>query len=567
MSKLDYALKRLVLPAVAVLLLAAAPGSKAETPAGDNYLAQKIMVDGLGNARFEITRKMTTEAYQKLRSLLAPRRIVNGSGGEPQVQIIRLGNAEDVLNFLDFRNLGVELEDLHGELLDTACSIRVSFRVPGWARNQGNDCWQGQVLDSLRWLDPTPHRALPPLAGSVSYEFKQESETVTLTGTEQGCPTQVEIVLPRGASKVAFAAHRISFCLPAPAAAKAPEGPAAPPEFRLNAKSVVQASLNQDYGNPRLLTKWLARTRFDNRGNEVLQHCKVRSRLELPGMATEWVEQDLGTVYPGQTVQHAIYAALPKALMSMVSRSTARITVECRYTRPDGQEEVEEEMARFDILGANDSLYTTLEASQASSFYLCFQDFATIAGSFVTGSDPVIQELKGRLIRELGGIDVAADDARAMRFLEELFNYYRKNIAYTLPPSIMRNYLLQQHLCFGRNVLQNRAGTCIDLAILYASVIEAAGLQAHLILVKGHCFPAVTLPSGKVVYIETTFCAAGTWEKSQDFRAAMKAAEATHAQSMASQQLIDIDISLLRKHGMKPTELPALAGVAPRNKI
>jgi hypothetical protein len=46
---------------------------------------------------------------------------------------------------------------------------------------------------------------------------------------------------------------------------------------------------------------------------------------------------------------------------------------------------------------------------------------------------------------------------------------------------------------YGRDVLGKRAGTCIDLAILFASACEAVGLEPVLILPPGHCFPAVKL--------------------------------------------------------------------------
>lgn len=563
MSKLNY-MKRLVLPAVAVLLLAAAAASRAETPPGNNYLAQKVTVDELGNAQFDVTRKMTADAYQKLKSFLALRRTIKGTDGAERVEVVRLGNTEDIVNFLDLRNLGVEIEDLKAELLDAANSIHLSFRVPGWARNQGKDCWQGQVLDSLRWLDPTPYLALPPLAGCVPYEFKQEGESVILTGTAQDCSTRVEITLPKGASRAAMAANCLSFCMPVPAA-RGPEGPSpAHPEFRLDAKPVIQAALYRDYANPRMLTKWLARTRLDNKTNEVLRNCKVRYSLALPELTTAWVEQDLGTVYPGQTLQWAIYPAMQQTLAGIVSRSNAIITVQCKYERPGGQQETEEETARFDILGVNDSIFSTLEASRiGDSFYLFKQDYATMAAAFVTGRDPLIQELKDRLIRELGGLDVR-DKKQAMRFIEKLYDYFRGNIAYTLPPGTRRHGNMVQHLSFGRNVLQSGTGTCVDLAILFASVVEAAGLEAHLVSIPGHCFPAVKLPGGDMVYVETTGCGAGTLPKSLDFKTAQGIARANYIENMGAQTIIDINIRLLRKHGMKPTELPALAGVAPR---
>ena len=69
-----------------------------------------------------------------------------------------------------------------------------------------------------------------------------------------------------------------------------------------------------------------------------------------------------------------------------------------------------------------------------------------------------------------------------------------------------------QQMEFGRDVLQNRAGTCIDLTIFYASVCEASGLRSVVFLPLGHAFPAVILPDGELLPVESTLIRRGTFE-------------------------------------------------------
>ena len=59
------------------------------------------------------------------------------------------------------------------------------------------------------------------------------------------------------------------------------------------------------------------------------------------------------------------------------------------------------------------------------------------------------------------------------------------NIAYTMPPA---SYEEAQRIRMPDAVIEGRSGTCLDLAVLYCSCLEAIGLNPLLILVKGHAF-------------------------------------------------------------------------------
>lgn len=64
------------------------------------------------------------------------------------------------------------------------------------------------------------------------------------------------------------------------------------------------------------------------------------------------------------------------------------------------------------------------------------------------------------------------------------------NIAYHLPPA---SYELGQRIRLPHTVLNEKAGTCLDLAVLYASCLEAAGLNPMINIIKGHAFAGAWL--------------------------------------------------------------------------
>ena len=64
-------------------------------------------------------------------------------------------------------------------------------------------------------------------------------------------------------------------------------------------------------------------------------------------------------------------------------------------------------------------------------------------------------------------------------------------VVYCVPPASFEQ--VGQRIRLADSVLGQKLGTCLDLSLLYASCLEAAGLNPLLILVKGHAFAGVWL--------------------------------------------------------------------------
>ena len=66
-----------------------------------------------------------------------------------------------------------------------------------------------------------------------------------------------------------------------------------------------------------------------------------------------------------------------------------------------------------------------------------------------------------------------------------------ENIAYHMPPASYET--MGQRVRLPHAVLEQKCGTCLDLAVLYAACLEAVGLNGLLVFVKGHAFAGVWL--------------------------------------------------------------------------
>jgi len=62
----------------------------------------------------------------------------------------------------------------------------------------------------------------------------------------------------------------------------------------------------------------------------------------------------------------------------------------------------------------------------------------------------------------------------------------RENISYSMPPASFESNGQKIRLC--DIIREQKLGTCLDLTLLYASCLEAAGLNAMVVIVKGHAF-------------------------------------------------------------------------------
>lgn len=143
----------------------------------------------------------------------------------------------------------------------------------------------------------------------------------------------------------------------------------------------------------------------------------------------------------------------------------------------------------------NEALWSSLEYSAESTWYEVFRNGPMVLSSFTSAVDPVIGDVVGMVSQSTGGAGASIDDESALKFLGTLYNLFRQNIAYeTTPGELQPDGLLHQHLKYGRDVLRDRSGTCVNLSILYASACEAAGLDAFIIVVPGHAFAGAKLP-------------------------------------------------------------------------
>ncbi|MBO4877781.1 MAG: DUF3320 domain-containing protein [Ruminococcus sp.] len=294
-----------------------------------------------------------------------------------------------------------------------------------------------------------------------------------------------------------------------------------------------------------------------NNTAEDLRSVKLRIKFE-PEFANlfESVPLDIEagqsvTVSPIQIVMISDY------LFSLTEKMIGSVTLEALQ----GEEVIASEVRTVELLAYDQWTGTQNMPEMAAAFVMPnhpkVQEIVSKASLYLQKwcGDPAFtgyQSRNANIVRQQAGALYAA--------LQEM------SIAYTTPPA---SYETAQRIRTPDAVIDGKAGTCLDLSVLYCSCLEAVGLNPILFVVNGHAFAgcwldaetfpdclqydvsAVTKRLAKGVNalcaVECTDFVVG---KSCDFDTAAKDAESCFDE--ADNFVFAIDISRTRASGIRP---------------
>ncbi len=126
--------------------------------------------------------------------------------------------------------------------------------------------------------------------------------------------------------------------------------------------------------------------------------------------------------------------------------------------------------------------------------------YPEILASFVTPNHPIMNQLKHEVAKILGSWNVDAsldgylsqNSDRVKKMAGAAFVAIQKlNIVYSVLKSSYENEGQRIRLC--EDIYENRLANCIDITLLYCSLIESLGLNPIIILSRGHAYAGVWL--------------------------------------------------------------------------
>jgi len=290
------------------------------------------------------------------------------------------------------------------------------------------------------------------------------------------------INLPQEASSVKYDEKKglLTYSLP-----KKPAAGYCELELSFRCKPRLMAATYKAYGNPDISdgSMWVAKAVFKNSGECNIRNLKVSYKL---GEYSDWsIPNTYSLVVPGGYVVDLYYPVISPKITQLLTRTPVDVRVKYSYQDEAGNK------------------YETME--ERTGTWAEYFSNSPLLAAWVTHLDPPVKALAGMVSQLAGGVPTALDPESAIRFCRALYELEVANgLVYQTPSGFLQDYAAGQDIKYPRDVLRDKSGTCVDLAILYASVCEAVGLETVLVTIPGHCFPVVILPGGGLLPVECT---------------------------------------------------------------
>lgn len=310
---------------------------------------------------------------------------------------------------------------------------------------------------------------------------------------------------------------------------------------------------------------WLAKSVFRNQTGGRLTNLRVRYRV------SEYAESDWSNwhqypaVDPGQTIVDLYYPIFTAQSARLTSRAPADMYIEYEYNDARGRKASVTESRRLTMMSRYEFFFSDMTAEERTG---AFQDDDTnypLFAAWVSRSDDaVVGRLASLANKKAGGLGASESDESCKKVLGELYEIMRTiHISYQHPPNLEDPNLSYdiksvQSLQFPRDTIEKRSGTCIDLAILMAAMMNSVNIEPVLVSMDGHCFPMARLPkSGNFVPVEATGVGDG-YEKSMDFVEANKKALETWNKITKTGRYNLVDVRAFWSQGVANPELDPL---------
>jgi hypothetical protein len=306
---------------------------------------------------------------------------------------------------------------------------------------------------------------------------------------------------------------------------------------------------------------WLAKTVFRNNMNARITNLKVRYKVTEYSDWCSW--HQYAAVDPTQTVVDLYYPIFTAACVHLTSRAPSELQMEGEYTDARGMKHTFSDTRRLTMLSRFEFIFSDLTAEERTSAFQDQDTYSPLMAAWVSRSDDVVARLASMANKKAGGLGASSNDESCIKVMAELYEIMRTiHISYQHPQVLQDKGLSYdiksvQSLQYPRDTIQKRSGTCIDLAILYAAMLNSVNIKPYLVSMDGHCFPMGQTPSGKFIPVEATGVGDG-YDKSMDFEKAVKSALETWQKVNNNGRFNLVDVRQYWVQGIANPELDAL---------
>jgi hypothetical protein len=337
---------------------------------------------------------------------------------------------------------------------------------------------------------------------------------------------------------------------------------------RPTVKKSIQTFAYKVYGNSRLQNGryFMSKMVFRNTGNKPVTDFSIS--YQVPGYI-DWTTPDvLAQIPSGHTVIKCFYPQFPKKVTEIKNDTPSALETRIRWN--DGSGPTREEVLREEFIfrGVNEIEYTDLPSNEIVNWFDRWINSDLLA-AMVTPNDPVVTEYAAAITEKLGGaLAGAGGDNDKIAVMAGLYNYmietgmrYAGGMGFS--ETVGDTSTMVQSVRLPRDVILSNNGLCIELTLLWASVLEHLGMESLVFVIPGHAFIVVPLENEinglKFVPIECTAITPKAVDRQGpvSFAKAYELARGELAKAVNETGLyIVVNAQQLQSKGIEPPELP-----------
>jgi len=333
-------------------------------------------------------------------------------------------------------------------------------------------------------------------------------------------------------------------------------------ELKIESTPLLMPSCYKVYGNPEAASgqHYLFKMMMTNNGSSPIQGVKVSYTIPKYIEKTELAK--VPVINPGQSVVLACYPAFNDDVVEKTTSSKEKVKIEIESKGGSTEKEF-----AFEMKGRNEFVYSSLPSDEIRSYSDMF-DNDNLLACLVTPEDPIVkyytQQIQEKLLK--GEVTIENNPNEGVRFLMGIYNAtYLSHMVYSGTAGVPEKFddattSMVQNIRLPRELITGNTGLCIELSILYASVMMSAGMNPVIYLIPGHAYPGFRM-AGQYFALEATAIGGenlqgGRKSAEEAFKAGMKNRdEFFQAAQMGDDRFNLIDIRQLVSEQIKPMEL------------
>ncbi len=332
--------------------------------------------------------------------------------------------------------------------------------------------------------------------------------------------------------------------------------------YELRVKDKLISGVYKAYGMlDCIVPMWLAKTVFKNDTPGRITDLRIRYKL---GEFADWSSwKKYPAVDPTQTVVDLYHPILSKKCAELTSRAPAELQVEIEYTDAAGEKRTLSDGKRIILLSRHEFIFSDLTAGERTAAFQDTDTLSPLLAAWVSRSDEPVARLASMANKKAGGVGASGSHENCIKVMRELYEIMRTIQITYQHPAVLADKTLSydiksvQSLQYPRDTIQKRSGTCIDLAILYAAMLNSVNIKPILVSMDGHCFPIGVSPNGNFIPVETTGVGGGG-KNSVGFEKTVAFAENTLKKLFQNGRYTLIDVRQCWTSGVSNPELTPL---------